>query len=136
MSIVNVFVSIIVPFFIMILSTFLILQYLINKKRKLQQNIVNYNREKDFIKSVLTMDLCFLLFYFEFSCSSLYEYTSTDSSLIYYQTLTIWFYSTKFLIILQPTCKFFLYLLCNKLFRNYFISMIRCCRESSQNRQI
>ena len=72
MSIVNVFVSIIVPFFIMILSTFLILQYLINKKRKLQQNIVNYNREKDFIKSVLTMDLFFLLFYFGFSCSALY----------------------------------------------------------------
>ena len=72
MSIVNVFVAIILPFFIMMLSSFLTLQYFITKKRTLQQNLVNYNREKDFIKSVLTMDLFFLLFYFGFSCSALY----------------------------------------------------------------
>ena len=39
----------------MVTSTVLTTHYLVSQKKRLTQNVINYRREKEFLKSVLTM---------------------------------------------------------------------------------
>ena len=136
MSLVNAFVSVIIPFFIMLLSTCLIFHYLITQKRRLQQNFRNYNRQKNFIKCVLTIDIFLLFCYITFSCTILYQYMFENSP-IFDQNLNIIFSNvSEFLLFLQVFCNFFVYFLCNKLFKHHFLSMISCFRKSPQIRPV
>ena len=124
---------ILAPFFIMFLSTVMILHFMITQKRRLQHNLINYKREKDLAKSVLTIDLWFLLCYSPFIFSVLYRYFYKNPS--DYENLRIWLILCQTLVVVEICFNFFVYLICNKQFRNYFLSMIGCCRNNSRLRQ-
>ena len=129
----NLFLSVLVPFFIMLYSTIAILYYMITQKRRLKQNLINYRREKDFARSVLSMDLWFLLCYSPFSVLPLYQ--SFYNKPIHEESLKIFVLITVVLMFSEMSFNFFVYLLCNKQFRNYFSSMIGFCRKNTRIRQ-
>jgi hypothetical protein len=134
LSIENLLLSNIIPFFIMILTTFSSVHYMITKKRRLQLNLVNYRREKDFVKNVAIMDLWFLVGFLTFSISVLYQYLynypiyDENNSKILVQV-------SECLMFSEVSFNFFVYLSCNKQFRNYALSMIGYCRGTSRIRQ-
>ena len=128
MNLFNLIISDIIPFFIMICSTFLIFHYLITQKKKLQENVANFRREKQFIQSVLAMDLWFLICYSPFCFLQLYRFSvQFDDSASLNQLLND---ITIVLATIEVSCNFFVYFLCNKLFRSYFLSMIGCSRNT------
>ena len=53
LNLVNLIISNILPFFIMLLSTCILLHYFISHKFRLNQLIVNYKREREFVKNVI-----------------------------------------------------------------------------------
>ena len=125
----SLFISIVVPFFIMFLSTIIIIHYMITQKRRLQQNLINYKREKDFVRSVLTMDLWFLLCYSPFSFSELYQiYYGSNNNV----NLKIFVSVAQFLLMFEMSFNFLIYLVCNKQFRKYFLSITCCFRKNSR----
>lgn len=117
----NLLVSVVLPFSIMFISTFLVLNLLIAQKNKV--SIKSYRREKNFLKSILTMDLWFLGCYSPFCVITLLRETINFSSSYSFKMAFDLFASISFIGI---TCNFFILCLCNKLFKNYFLSMIRC----------
>ena len=124
-SVENLFISNIIPLIIMLISTFLIISFLIKQKRKLIQNRINYRREKDFIKSVLTMDLWFILLYSPYCILFVLRFLMNSN---YSNNTDLWnllLDSSIILAYFETSCNFFVYLLCNKLFRRYFFSFIR-----------
>ncbi len=129
MSLENLIVSNLTPFFIMILSTCLVVHYFITQKRRLEQNRINYKREKGFMKSVLTMDVWFILCYTP-SCVTQFLQFTLDFTNIDENIWKLIYDVSGILIFLETSCNIFVYLCCNKLFRNYFYSMFSCCRKT------
>ena len=118
--------SVLIPFFIMVFSTFFILHHLVTQKQRVHDNIIDYRREKDFIKSVLSMDLWFLICYSPICIISLSQYTYLFDI---YNNADIWrflFHLFVFLATIETSLNFFLYYFCNKIFKEYFLSMITC----------
>ena len=127
-NLINLVISDIIPFFIMICSTFLIFHYLITQKKKLQENVSNFRREKQFIKSVLAMDLWFLICYSPFCIMQLLRFTVQFDNSARFNLLND---ITVILATIEVSCNFFVYLLCNRLFRCYFLSIIGCGRYAN-----
>ena len=128
-SISSVSISNIIPFILMTISTLVISHHLIAHKKRLLQNKANFKKELAFVKSIVIMDiwlfLCFLPLNVVNFTKLVYSLNGTvDEFWQLLHDLTI------FLIVLQTCCNFFVYILCNKLFRNYFISMFSCCRKT------
>jgi hypothetical protein len=134
MSVSNLIISNLIPFLIMLLSTTLNLHYMINQKRRLQQRFVNYKREKDFVKSILTMDLWLFFCFSPFSFSDLYQFVYV--SLINETNLKIFIIVAQVLMSIGGGFNFFVYFSCNKQFRKYFLSMNGSCRKTSSMRQL
>ena len=126
MNISHLIISNLIPFFIMLCCTFLLLHFMVSHKKRLQQNIeINFNREKDFVKGVLTMDLWFLVLYTPLCLMKLSIYSLDFNSV----NLEIWklCYDTALLLtIIEASCNIFLYYFCNILFRDYLHSIVRC----------
>jgi hypothetical protein len=125
----NFLIATAIPFLIMLLSTCIILNYLITQKIILEQNHFDFSREKNFIKSVLTMDLWFLICYTPFCVFCVLRYTH-----VYIETNNdeLWrliFDLFALLALAGVSCNFFVYYFCNRLFREYFLSMIGRCRN-------
>ena len=119
----------VIPFFIMFLSTCIILHYLITQRRRLQRNNTNYRREKDFAKSVLSMDLWFLICYTPYCIFCFLRYTQVYNDVNNDDLWRLAFNSTAIFAIVETSCNFFIYYFCNALFKEYFLSMICCCRK-------
>ena len=138
----NFVLSNIIPFCIMLSSTSLITHYLITQKSKLRQNVNNYKREKDFIKSTLTMvklsyieiliywifwlnfqDIWFIICFWPLTIMDLIQYLidSKITSSVTWQILQNIFVMLSFV---YTSCNFFVMLICNKIFRNQFKSII------------
>ena len=125
MDLLNSFISSIVPFIIIMLTTALIAHHLITKKLKLQQNRKNFEKELQFVKIIGAMDLFYLACTIPF-CVLTVTYDALGIN--YFGRLE--FNIVNFLTYVYSSCEFFIYFSCNKLFRTYFLSMIGCCRKS------
>jgi hypothetical protein len=136
MSVSNVILSNLIPVLIMLLSTTLNLHYMINQTKRLQQRLLNYHREKDFVKSILTMDLWFFFCFAPLSFSDLYEFVYGSLDKINENNLQIFKTVTQILIFIGNGFNFFVYFSCNKQFRKYFLSMICRRRNISNMRQV
>jgi hypothetical protein len=123
-NIINLIVSNVLPFLIMLLSTILLLHYLVTQKSKLRQNIVNYKREKEFVKNVLVMDVWFIVLYSPYCIMGFLLFT-LDFSKIDSEMWQTGFTIAILLGYFETTCNFFVYFFCNKLFRNYFLSILK-----------
>ena len=123
-------VSSIFPCFLMILSMCLSVHHLIVKKRKLytnHNNHINYKRERNFLKSVLTMEIWFIVCYSPICVMTFLQY-STDLRIINLNLWLLLMNVCNILAIMQSCCSFFVLLYCNKQFRKYFHSMITSVR--------
>ena len=125
----NLIITTVIPFFIMFFSTCIILHYLITQKIMLEQNHLDFSREKNFIKSVLTMDLWFLICYTPYCVICLLRYTHVYIDTNNDELWTLIFDLFALLVVVETSCNFFVYYLCNTLFREYFLSMIGRCRN-------
>ena len=113
-----------IPLLIMITTTILILQYLVEQKKKIQRNKKNFKREIQFVKSVLIMDIWLAVCLIPFCVINLSKsiFGLNGISYNFWQLLHD---CVEMLIIIHSSFSFFLYLICNKLFREYFFSMIK-----------
>jgi hypothetical protein len=112
----------------MVSSTILISNHLINHKRKLKQNLVNYKREVEFIKSTLSMDLYFMISGSPLRILDFLQYVLNDKT----KNSDVWSISRNIAMVLtylDICCHFLVLLLFNKLFRNKFKSIICCCKN-------
>ena len=124
-----VLVSNIIPFILMILSSSLIFYQLISQKSKLQKDLKKVQKEKKFIKLLISLDFYFLLanlpsnifgmifcvlfissLDLSFFSSDLYNYINAVTSFTYY---------------IYVSCNIFVYFSCNKLFREQLLSMLK-----------
>ena len=124
MDLLNSFISVFVPFFVMISTTILIGHHLIKHKLKLQQNRTNFQKEKQLVKTLCGMSLFYLACTLPF-CILTVTYDALGIN--YFGTLE--FSIVNFLTYVYSSCDFFIYLSCNKLFRQYFFYIISCGRK-------
>jgi len=127
------------PFMINLVCIFLSLRHMIKTRNKIlpaQEVDQNYNREVQFIKSVLIMDawyvVCYVPLYFLF----FFEHKNAIDGIKYdYWTLLSNFISV--LTRVQSGCNIFVFLVSNKLFREQLFSVRLFCNktvvEATQN---
>jgi hypothetical protein len=120
------FWSIFLPSCLMLASTLIITQFLITQKRNMRQNTVNYKREKEFVKSTLTMDLWFILCYSSLAITDLLQYTLNEQELNSEAYKNIRNLSAV-LGMMEFTCNTYVLMLCNKVFRNHVKCKVCCC---------
>jgi hypothetical protein len=130
LNLVNLIISNILPFIIILFSTAILLYYLFTQKFKLHQLIVNYKREKEFVKNVFAMDIWFIIFFSPYCIMGFLLFT-LNSSIIQSKLWETAFNCGIFLSYLEATCNFFVYFCCNNLFRSYFLSMFKKNRVSN-----
>jgi hypothetical protein len=131
----NMLISNLIPFFLLALSTCLIVHYLKTQKRRLQLNVKNYKREKDYIKTLFAMDICFFICYSPL-CVMQFLMFVFEIDYLKNDTLNFVFDLTIALAMVQNSCNFLVYFSSNKLFKRYFISMIELCRRTESNNQV
>ena len=118
----------VIPFFIRILCTVFTVMFLIRSKRKVYRLKPSYKRETTLLKSVLTMDIWFLICYTPVIVIDLIQHKYSIRSatepfwLLLHDTLAM-------LPMVQASCNFFIFLLCNKLFKKQFYSLMKCCKK-------
>ncbi len=117
----NLLISTIIPFILMLFFSISTGFYLMDRKSRLHQN-KTLKKEKQFLKIMCAMDVFFLLCNLPF-CIQMLVFDSLAINDIKYSYSTFIFDVTNLLIYIQCSCTFFIYLTCNVVFREYFISM-------------
>jgi hypothetical protein len=114
------------PFMIRLVSTIIIVNYLIQQKKRMNQAQIDYKREFSFLKNVLTMDIWFFFCYMPAVIFNLILHIYSINInvnlilLIVHDLFVV-------LIIIQASCNFFVFSFCNKLFREEFRLIFKCC---------
>jgi hypothetical protein len=116
-------ISNLLPSLIMIFCTCFILFQLVIKKKRLNQSITNYNREKNFVKSVLTIDLWFFILVTPHTLITLLHYTGVYVNTNNDDLWELLFDICGILTSIASSFKFFVYYFWNSLFREYFLSI-------------
>ena len=125
----NLLISDLIPFCLIVLSTSINFQHMMmNKNLTTILAKRKYRREKWFLKSVLSMDVWFLLGYLPYSLLTFLTYAN-----VFDEENQFWPFShdlSILIVILETSCNFFVLLICNRLFRIYFKNMIIGCWKS------
>jgi hypothetical protein len=127
----NLIISNLLPSFIMIFCNCYTVHHLFNKKKRLNQRVSNYKREKNFAKSVLTMDLCFFICFSPYTLITLLHYTGVYVNTNNDDLWELLFDICGILTSIESSFKFFVYYFCNLQFREYFLSIFRFCLRST-----
>ena len=117
----SVILSTFLPFFLMVLSTTLVAKELISKNSSLQLNYSKYKKDVQLIKTLLAMDIFFLVCFLP-GCIVVISDDLLKISYFgqfYYELLNA-------LTVVYSALDFFIYFLSNKLFRKHFLSMFSC----------
>ena len=115
-----------VPFVIRVFITFIVINYLIQQKKKTHQTKINYKREVSFLKSVLTMDVWIFACYTPVHTFNIFQHAYSIN--IYNNSL--WNLVHTICLVLpsiQASLNIFVFLFCNKLFRKEFQLIMPCC---------
>ena len=130
----------IIPLILMMMSTFIIVRVLIRNKKRLnfpESRTRELQRENQFFKSVLIMDLWLFICYAPFSILDLIEAKLRIDTRSFHEEYFYWnlLHNICFLlIIIQTSCSFFVLLMCNKLFKAQFFKSFCCCIQPSRTR--
>ena len=115
-------VSLFLPFVLMLISTILIAQYLIQNKKKLDSSRTKFKKEIRSVRVVVSVDL----FYFLTNAPTLVKVIIFRALNITYTN--IWVTLTlNLLLAFYLSADFFIYFWCYKLFRDYVYFIFRCC---------
>jgi hypothetical protein len=118
MNIVNILLAVLLPILIMSISTSLIYHQLKIQKKNLNSN--NLRKESRLCKVLFSISL------FYFICNLPYSVVTLINNLSALPIVgTFSFDIVLFISAIYPSCDFFIYFFTNKLFRSYFLSMIR-----------
>ena len=118
-------ISTIIPFASMIFSTTIIGHHFLIKKKQLQQNRKRWHNEVQLVKILLAMNCFFFICNLPFCIQQLtFDGLAINNQTYFYQLFV--YNLTNNLIYVHNAFSFFLYLSCNKLFRNHFLVMIGC----------
>ena len=117
------FVSVLIPFILMLLSTFLIWHTLMKKKKMGIINPRNWKKDKQLVKIMIIVDLYYLICNIPYYAYVLYF----DALNINYYTLLGYNFVNDLSIAFNSFC-FFVYFLSIKLFRSYILKRI-CCKS-------
>jgi hypothetical protein len=109
----------------MLSSTISILHHFVTKKMRMRQDRINYNREREFVKSVLTMDLWFIVCYSPLCIMDLLQYI-VSKDVMFNDYWNIFHDISVLLAMINTSLNFFVLLACNKLFKNEFSTIV--CR--------
>ena len=121
LDILNGLTTLVVPFIVMVISTILITHQLIKLKKGLDKNRKEFDREMKFAKVALSMDLWFVLCTLPYFLLTIISDATNDTS---YRRNTI--HGFAFLTNCFSSLNFMVFILCNQLFRNYFIKIFNC----------
>jgi hypothetical protein len=127
----HLIISNLLPSLIMIFCTCFIVYHLVIKKKRTCPKITNYNREKNFVKSVLTMDLWFFICVTPHTVITFLHYTDVYVNMNNDDLWKLLFDICVILTSIETSFKFFVYYFCNSQFREYFLSMFRFCLRST-----
>ena len=126
LDILNLLLGAIIPFVIMTVSTCLIWQQLLMKKKNLkQENKKRYHKDVQLIKILCIMDIYFLVLNLPYA---VYVVICDILHIKAFDTLAL--YITANLAYAFAACNFFIYIIFNKVFLDYFISMIICWKKN------
>jgi hypothetical protein len=127
---VDLIISTIIPFSIIFLCSSQIIKVLSSQNTALTLiNIRRQNKQKDLTRSVLGMYLWFFICYTPFSIINLL-YFIFDFKLIEYNVWRIFAHISIFLVCVRTCCNFFAYLRFNRIFRDYFLSILKTCKKN------
>jgi len=128
-NIIDLLVSTVIPFIIMILSSALIGSYLIKNKMKFKDKTLD--KEKQLIKILFSMDIFFFICYSPYSVYAILEAKNNidDSSKSYYEKLYLF---VNFVLLIYCSFGFFMHLICNIQFRKYFFTMVGVNKETDR----
>ena len=122
---VNFIFSNIIPYVLTVSSTISIIHDFVIKKMRMRQNNINFNREKEFVKSVLSMDLWFIVCYAPLCIMDLLQYI-VNEDVLKNDYWNIFHDMSLLLTLIDTSLNFYILLLFNKLFKKEFTSMV--CR--------
>ena len=109
----------------MLSSTILIVYHFVNKKMRMRRDNIDFNREKEFVKSVLTMDLWFIVCYAPLCIMDLLQYI-VNEDVLKNDYWNIFHDISVLLGVIDTSLNVFVLILCNTNFRNEFKSIV--CR--------
>ena len=119
LDILNLLIMTLLPFMIMVVSTCLIWQQLLMKKKNLkQENKKRYHKDVQLIKILCIMDIYFLVLNLPYA---IYVIVCDILKINAFDTLAL--YVTAILAYGFSAFNFFIYIIFNKLFFSYFLSM-------------
>jgi hypothetical protein len=130
----KILTSQVLPFFIKISSTITAVEVLLKAKRQVLSN--NFRREIQFLKNVIIMDVWFLICYMPIFVVNLLRY---KYSINYYEYWNMLHSGLGMLPMLQSSCNIFVFLFCNKRFRDEFVKLCKnygCYFKISRSNQI
>ena len=118
----NLIVSDVLPYSFMLINNIIIAHQIIVKKRRLMGNTRKLKKETQFVKTVFSMDMWFLICYLPFTLLDLIQSVLSLHSEAYWVMVH---YATILLIVIQISFNIFVYLFFNKLFRKRFFSIFK-----------
>ena len=117
----NMFLSTILPYTIIVATTFALGYHMIKQKKRVNQNKINFSKEHMLVKTLIAIDSFFLICYLPYSIYDIIYYISPFELINNY-----FYYVSDVLTYIYSSCNLFVLLASNHKFRNYFICLFFC----------
>jgi hypothetical protein len=118
------FVSLFIPFFLMLLSTILIAHHLVKHKRKFNSSRTKFKKEVRYVRVVISVDFFYFITNSPTLCKGLiYVFTNNYDDNIWLMAFL------NILLEIYLSADFFLYYWCNKLFRDHVKIIFHCMKQ-------
>ena len=127
------FLATLIPFFLMLLTSILIAYQLIFKKVVHRKNLRKLQKDKKYVKLILSLDLYFLITNLPNNILAVvYAFQALfKNDLSFYGTITFYFLASVslYFYLIYPSFDIIVYYSCNKLFREHFLSIFHFSRK-------
>jgi hypothetical protein len=120
--------TIFVPFTIQIFNTIINVHHMIKNKQRLNETQRNFKREKQYFKNVFIMDFWFFVCYLPMNTLQIIIKKLAIDNVTYGWMQDV-YNLFAFLALIKASSNVFIFLFCNSLFRQYFISIFNCCKK-------
>ena len=117
-----------IPFTLQILNTVINIHHMIRKKERLNQTQMNFGREKQYFKNVFIIDFWFLMCYLPMNIINIIKQKLAVEN-VTDDWIQVIYNAFAFLALVKASSNIFIFLYCNSLFREYFISIFNCCKK-------
>jgi hypothetical protein len=117
-----------IPFTIQFFNTIINVHHMIKNKQRLNETQRNFKREKQYFKNVFIMDFWFFVCYLPMNTLQIIRKKLAIDNVAY-----VWMQDVYnvfgFLALVKASSNILIFLFCNSLFRQYFMSIFHCCKK-------